>query len=476
MKKTKRPATGTQDGGNRKDGQAASPKQVPGSQLAALRPNVAGIDIGSSEMFVCGPEQPDGTRELRAFATTTQQIHDCVDWLRQQNVESAAMESTGVYWIPVLEILESGGIETLLVDTRPLSRVPGRKTDVVDAQWIQTLHSHGLLQGSYRPDEEISELRTIVRQKAALVREQADWVRRMQKSLDQMNVRVHHAVKDLQGVTGMRIIRAIVDGERNPLVLAGLRAPNCSRSEREIAEFLTGHWRSNHLFNLGQSLLMYDAIGQRIEAHEREIQRRLESLTPPGRDSLDAPPLANPGKQAAMKRRDQEEKRQKLYRMAGVDLTTIDGVGVETAEVVISEYGVDLSTFATEKEFVSHVKLAPHRPVSGGKVLKKKRGRQKGTRTAEALRNAATAVRLSRSALGAYYRRMARRKDAAIAVFATARKIGSLIYRMLRWGQAYVDAGQEAYDRHYDAVRLRTLSSTAAQMGYQLIKTEAVSA
>ena len=460
MKKTKRPA---------------GPKQVAGSQLAVTRPNVAGIDIGSSEVFVCGPEQPDGTRELRSFATTTQQIHDCVDWLKGQKVESAAMESTGVYWIPVMEIFESRGMETLLVDTRPLSRVPGRKTDVVDAQWIQTLHSHGLLQGSYRPGEEIAELRTIVRQKAALVHEQSDWVRRMQKSLDQMNVRVHHAVKDLQGVTGMKIIRAIVGGERDPLVLAGLREPNCSRSEREIAEFLTGHWRSNHLFNLGQSLLMYDAIGQRIEAHEREIQRRMERLTPPGRDSLEAPALANPAKQAAMKRRAQEEKRQKLYRMAGADLTTIDGVGVETAEVVISEYGIDLSKFATEKEFVSHVKLAPHRPVSGGKVLKKKRGRRQGTRTAEALRNAATAVRLSRSALGAYYRRIARRKDSATAVFATARKMASLIYRMLRWGQAYVDAGQEAYERQYEALRLRTLTSTAAQLGYGLIKTPAVS-
>ena len=311
-------------------------KQVAGSQLGVTRPNVAGIDIGSSEMFVCGPEQPDGTRELRAFATTTQQIHSCVDWLRQQNVKSAAMESTGVYWIPVLEILESRGIETVLVDTRPLSRVPGRKTDVEDAQWIQTLHSHGLLQGSYRPGEKISELRTIVRQKAALVREQADWVRRMQKSLDQMNVRVHHAVKDLQGVTGMKIIRAIVGGERDPLVLAKFREPNCHHSEQMIAEFLTGHWRSNHLFNLGQSLLMYDAIAQRIEAHEQEIRRRMECLTPPGRESLDAPPLANPAKRAAMKRRDQEEKRQKLYRMVGADLTTIDGVGVGTAEVVIS--------------------------------------------------------------------------------------------------------------------------------------------
>jgi transposase len=451
---------------------SASPKQDQGSQLPAIQPNVAGIDIGSREMYVCGPAQSDGTREMCTFATTTREIQACVAWLKQQKVQSVAMESTGVYWIPVLEILESSGLETLLVDTRPLSRVAGRKTDAEDCQWIQTLHSHGLLQSSYRPSEEISELRTIVRQKAVLVREQADWVRRMHKCLDQMNVRVHHAVSDTQGVTGMAIIRAIGGGERDPSKLAKLRDPGCRHSEKEIAEFLTGHWRSNHLFNLEQSLLMYDGIAERIAAHEKEIQQRMERLTPQERKDTQAPPLANREKRKAMKRRDQEGKRQKLYRMVGADLTTIDGVGVETAEVIVSEYGVNVSKFGTEKEFVSHLKLAPHRPVSGGKVLKKRRPQQKSTRTAEALRNAATAVRNSRSALGAYFRRMARRKDSSIAVFATARKIATLVYRMLRWGQQYVDIGQEAYDKQYEAVRLRAVTTTAAQLGYRLVKRE----
>ena len=194
----------------------AAPKQAPGAPLAAMRHNVAGIDIGSRQMYVCGPAGEDGAHEIRTYATTTEQIQACGRWLRQQQVESVAMESTGVYWIPVLEILESQGMETVLVDTRPLSRVPGRKTDVADCQWIQTLHSHGLLQGSYRPGEEVSQLRTIARQKEALVKEQADWVRRMHKCLDQMNVRVHHAVSDTQGATGMAILRAIVGGERDP--------------------------------------------------------------------------------------------------------------------------------------------------------------------------------------------------------------------------------------------------------------------
>jgi transposase len=459
----------------KKPKRSATPKQDHGDKLPAIQPNVAGIDIGSREMYVCGPPQEDGRREIRAFATTTQQIQACVGWLKQQGVQSVALESTGVYWIPVLEILENSGLETLLVDTRPLSRVPGRKTDVEDCQWIQTLHSHGLLQSSYRPSEEISQLRTIVRQKAVLVREQADWVRRMQKCLDQMNVRVHHAVSDTQGATGMAILRSIVGGERDPHKLAQLRDPGCRHSEAEIAEFLRGHWRSDHLFNLEQGLLLYDGIGRRIAAYEQEIQQRMERLAPRERKDAEAPALANREKRKSMKRRHQEGKRQTLYRMVGADLTTIDGVGVETTEVIVSEYGVDISKFSTEKEFVSHLQLAPHRPVSGGKVLKKRR-QQKGTRTAEALRNAATALKNSRSALGAYYRRIARRKDSSIAVFATARKLAILIYRMLRWGQKYVDIGQDAYEQQYQAVRLRSITSTAAQLGYQLVKKEAASA
>lgn len=448
-------------------------KKETGDQVAklpAIQVNVAGIDIGSREMYVCGPVQEDGRREIRVFATTTRQIQACARWLRECNVRSVAMESTGVYWIPVLEILEANGFETLLVDTRPLSRVPGRKTDVKDCEWIQTLHSHGLLQGSFHPKEAISELRTVVRQKSVLVGEQADWVRRMHKCLDQMNVRVHHAVKDTQGTTGMLIIRAIVNGERDPKQLAQHRDPRCHKSKEQIAEFLTGHWRSDHLFNLQESLKVYDTINQRIQAYEQEIQRRMEELTPAGRQTAEAPPLKNPEKRKAMKRRGQEPKRQALYRMVGADLTTIDGVGVETAEVIISEYGIDISKFPSEGEFVSHIQLAPHRPVSGGKVLKKKASKPKGTRTGEALRRAAVAVRNSRSALGASYRRMARRKDGSIAVFVTARKIAKLVYRMLRWGQEYVDIGQEAYNQQYEAARLRSLISTAAQMGYKLTK------
>ncbi len=460
----------------KKQKRRAAAKVDQGSKLSVIQPDVAGIDIGSREMFVCGPADQEGRREMRVFATTTEQIQECVGWLKQQEVRSVAMESTGVYWIPVLEIMESSGLEVLLVDTRPLSRVPGRKTDAEDCQWLQTLHSHGLLRGAYRPSEQISELRTIVRQKAVLVRQQADWIRRMHKCLDQMNVRVHHAVKDTQGVTGMAMLRAIVAGERDPRNLAKLRDPGCQKSEAEMVELLTGNWRSDHLFNLKQHLAMYDSAASQIAVYEEEIQRRMQEVTPAGRKDVKAPPLANIEKRKTMKRRDQEGKRQALYRVMGADLTTIDGIGVETVEVIMSEYGTEMSKFPTEGEFVKHVGLAPHRPVSGGKVLKNKRKKQKGTRTAEVLRNAASSLKHSRSALGAYYRRIARRKDAGVAVFATARKLGELVYRMLRYGQQYVDVGQAEYEKRYQQTRIRALQSTANQMGYNLIKQEAVSA
>src|SRR5450756_359773 len=274
----------------KKQKRRAAAKVDQGSKLSMSQPDVAGIDIGRREMFVCGPADGQGRREMRVFATTTQQIQECVGWLKQQKVRSVAMESTGVYWIPVLEIMESSALEVQLVDTRPLSRVPGRKTDAEDCQWLQTLHSHGLLRGAYRPSEQISELRTIVRQKAVLVRQQADWIRRMHKCLDQMNVRVHHAVTDTQGVTGMAMLRAIVGGERDPRNLAKLRDPGCQKSEAEMVELLTGNWRSDHLFNLKQHMAMYDSAASQIAVYEEEIQRRMQEVTPVGRQDVKAPP------------------------------------------------------------------------------------------------------------------------------------------------------------------------------------------
>ena len=317
-------------------------------------------------------------------------------------------------------------------------------------------------------------LRTLIRDKATLIAERADWVRRMQKTLDQMNVRVHRAVSDVDGATGMAILRAIVAGERDPHQLAALRDPRGRKSEAQIAEQLTGHWRADHLFSLQQAVKLYDALSETIAAYEREILWHLEAMTSIDRRDDQAPPPSGPRKAKTIKSRGEEPLRQALYRMSGVDLTTIDAVGVETVSVVLSEYGPNLTQFPTEKQCVSHVGLAPHTPTSGGKVLKrKKKPASASARVGAALRMGATSLRHSQTALGAYYRQIARRAGADVAVFATARKLAQYIYRLLRWGQPYVDEGAAAYDKRSQLARATRLAATAKTLGYRLIAVDA---
>jgi transposase len=443
--------------------------------LPVIRRQVAGIDLGSERHWVCAPKVDGNGREVASFGATTSELVRMAEWFQARHVECVAMESTGVYWIAPHEILEAKGFEVLLVDTRQIARVPGhnKKTDPTDCEWIQRLHSCGLLAASFRPKEDICMLRTLVRDKATLVAESGDWVRRMQKSLDQMNVRVHRAVSDLDGVTGMAIIRAIVEGERDPRKLAQLRDWRCRKSEDQIAEQLGGHWREDHLFSLQQSLKMYDAIQDRIAAYDQEILRKLAEMGKGMPGGWSVPPVKNPQKARAIQKRGQEVMRQALYRMSGVDLTQIDAIGVETVQIVLSEYGPDLSRFPTENQFVSHITLAPKVPKSGGKPLKKKKRNSASTRVAAALRMAALSLRRSSTALGAYYRNIARRIGGDVAVFATARKLATLIYRLLRWGKPYVDEGEEAFERRYQQARIKSLEARAKSLGYQLTPTAA---
>ena len=437
--------------------------------LPVIRANVAGIDLGSTEHWVCASRVDGSGREVEKFGATTPELERMAEWLKARRVESVAMESTGVYWIAPHEVLERRGLEVVLVNTRELARVPGRKkTDRVDCKWIQRLHGCGLLMGSFRPAEQVCMLRTLVRDKGNLVAEAGDWVRRMQKSLDQMNVRVHRAVSDIDGATGMAILRAIVKGERDARQLAKLRDRRCQKSEEEIAEQLSGHWREDHLFSLQQALQMYDAVQERIADYEREILRKLAEMEREECRGQEPPKSNQPQKAKAIRKRGEESLRQALYRMSGVDLTAIDAIGVRTVEVVLSEYGADLSRFATEKQFVSHVTLAPRQAVSGGKPVKKKKRGSASTRVAAALRMAALSLRHSQTALGAYYRQIARRIGGDVAVFATARKLATLIYRLLRWGQPYVDEGAEAYEKRYQEGRVKRLTVMARDLGFQL--------
>lgn len=447
---------------------AADRKHVEG--LPVIRSNVAGIDLASTRHWVCAPTIEGDAREIADFGGTTPELMRMAAWLRERKVVSVAMESTGVYWIAPHEVLEAQGLEVLLVDTRQLARVPGRdhKSDPTDCEWIQRLHGCGLLRSSFRPAEPVCMLRTLVRDKANLVAESGDWLRRMQKSLDQMNVRVHRAVSHIDGITGMTILRAIANGERDARKLAQLRNPQCRKSEEEIADQLSGHWREDHLFSLKQALKMYDLIQEQIVVYEEEILRKLGEMEQAAHRGETPPPLRNVNKARLIRQRGQEAKRQALYRISGVDATQIDAIGVETIEVIVSEYGLDLSRFPTEKQFVAHTTLAPRVPKSGGKPVRKKKRHSASSRAAAALRMAALSLRHTPTALGAYYRSISHRLGGDVAVFATARKLATLIYRLLRWGQPYVDDGAEAYEKRYQQQRVKSLAARAKSLGFQL--------
>jgi len=441
--------------------------------LPVLEPMVAGVDVGSTQHWVCGPARADGEPNVRVFGTTTLQLNELADWLVKQDVKSVAMESTYVYWIPVFELLESRGLKVVLVNARQLHNVPGRKTDFSDCQWIQLLHSCGLLRGSFRPTEAIVGLRALQRQMANIVAERSRCVQWMQKALDQMNVQVHRAVTDLTGTTGMAIVRAIVAGERDPARLAVYRDRRCHKSVEAIAQYLTGTWREEHLFNLAAALRLYDSLQDTIASYETRLRAQLEALQPPERQHEDVPRHPNPTKEKTIRQRGEQPLRTSLWRFAGVDLTRFDGIRAVAAQTVLTEVGPDVTAFPTEHHFVSWLRLCPRTPISGGKPLKKRRNGMGANRVAAALRMAALGIQRSKTALGASFRRIARHKGAAVAVFATARQLARLIYRMLRYGQDYVDIGEAAYEAKFQARLLAGISENARSLGLTLTKNEA---
>ncbi len=460
--------TDVKRGNKRKPTTKAEPEALP-----VLQPMVAGVDIGSTEHWVCGPARADGEPNVRVFGTTTPQLHELAGWLVEQGVKSVAMESTYIYWIPVFELLESRGLEVVLVNARQLHNVPGRKTDFSDCQWIQLLHSCGLLRGSFRPTAAISRLRALQRQMANFVAERGRCVQWMQKELDQMNVQVHRAVTDLTGTTGMAIVRAIVAGERDPARLAMHRDRRCRKSVEAIAQYLTGTWREEHLFNLAAALRLYDTLQDMIASYEVQLLAQLAALQPPERQQEDVPRHPNPTKEKTIRQRGEQPLRTSLWRFAGVDLTRIDGIRAVAAQIVLTEVGPDVTAFPSEHHFVSWLRLCPRTPISGGKPLKKRRNGMGANRIAAALRMAALGIQRSKTALGASFRRIARLKGAAVAVFATARQLARLIYRMLRYGQDYVDIGEVAFEAKFQARRLAGISEAARSLGFTLTKDEA---
>ena len=422
----------------------------------------AGIDIGSQSHYVSVPDEL-ASESVREYSCFTGDLNRMADWLVEIGIQTVAMESTGIYWIPAYEILEERGLIVLLVNSRHIKNVPGRKTDVLDCQWIQQLHTYGLLEGAFRPEEETVALRTYMRQRETLTQQASDQIRRMQKALRQMNLLLDNVVSDIDGVTGMKIIRAILDGERNAVTLAKYRDGRCKKDEKTIAASLEGHYREEHLFSLRQSVELYDTFQTKIMDCDNAIQSQLDKMDTKS-DKKNLPP----SKKVKSKNTPKFDVRGEMYQMTGVDLTSIDGLNESSVLKILSETGSDISAWPTEKHFCSWLGLSPGNKVTGGKSLSGKT-KPSANRAASAFRLSAFGLLNSQSALGAYCRRQRTRLGAPKAITATAHKLARIFYSMLKNGTEYVDKGQDYYEKQYHDRIVKNLKKRAADMGFELI-------
>jgi len=440
----------------------------PFAGMSRVNKDAAGIDIGAVEIVACVAGD-ESTQIVKAFGNYTVDLQNIGKWLKGHNVKTVAMESTGVYWIPLFEELERQGFECLLVSSRSLRRVPGKKSDIQDAQWIQTLHSYGLLESSFRPQGDLVGLRTLLRHRGQLVDHRSPHIQHIQKALLQMNIQLSQAVSDITGQTGQAILRAIVGGERDPEKLAALRDRNCKKSEEEIAKALTGTWGGEYLFILKQSLELYDYYTGQIEACDAEIER-MYALTRPDWEGGELQPLSTRKRNSHSKNAppNQEEIRQHLKRISGVDLSVVDGFGVSVAQMVIMECGTDMSKFPSEKHFCSWLGVAPKHEISGAKVLRNRTLKTKN-RAGQAFRMAAQSVKRSDCVFGSFYRRLRSRLDKSQATVATAHMIARVVYRMLKYKVEYETIDIEEYEAKYQEQQVKYLKKKAAKLGFQLI-------
>lgn len=437
------------------------------SMLPVMRPDAAGIDIGATEIFVAVPADR-AAENVRGFQTFTQDLYALADWLEQCGIKTVAMESTGVYWIPLFQILEDRGLEVYLVNARHVKNVPGRRTDVSDCQWLQFLHSVGLLRASYRPEQEVCAVRSLLRHRESLVRMAATHVHHMQKALDQMNLQLHHVISDITGQTGLAIVDAILAGERDPFVLAKLRNDRIKASEEVIAKSLVGDYRPEHIFTLRQSLGVYRSYRKLIDECDREIRRFLEEFQPPRRpDASAADRQKNHGKTSATEAGLGAE----LKRVFGVDLTKIPGIRVGIAQTLFGEIGPDFTKFRSASAFASWMGLCPDNDISGGKVLWVGTRKVK-CRAATALRIAAQSLHHSKSALGDFYRRMRAKFGAPKAITAAAHKLARMIFHLITTGQEFDDSKFAADQLRYQQKQAVKLRAKAKAMGFVLIPLE----
>jgi len=441
-----------------------------------VHPDAAGIDLGAREIYVAVGEERD-ERPVRKFGLFTRELRTMARWLTSCQITTVAMESTGVYWIPVAQILEEAGIEVCLVNARHVKNVPGRKTDVKDAQWLQYLHSVGLLQGSFRPQESIIAVRSLLRHRQSLIDAAAKEVQHMQKALTQMNLFVHNVLRDITGVSGMRILEAIVAGKRDAAKLAELCEVNIKANQETVIASLEGDWRAEHLFTLKQALEHYRFLQKQIVECDESIEAMLETFEVP-KDSPSTPPQKKTKKKRKVKKKNKNDfafdMRSELQRLFGVDLTAIDGISVSTAFVCFSEVGTTLDKFPTSKHFCSWLGLSPNNKITGGRVLSSST-RPGKNRLAVALKKAAFGLARSHSPMGRYYQKMRAKLGPAQAIVATAHKLARILYTMIKNQVEYDESVFKEDERKREEYRRRRIVEEARKMGLEVVPAGEVS-
>jgi transposase len=454
----------------------------PAKKLPVVHPHAAGIDVGATEHSVCVPEDAvtAGETPVRQYKAFTADLDQLVEWLQACGVQTVAMESTGVYWIPLFQKVERAGLEVVLVNARHLKRVPGRKTDILDCQWLQQMHSYGLLNGSFRPSDDICVLRTYLRHRSNLVAACGQQVQHMQRALDQMNIHLHHVVSDLDGDTGLAILDAILAGERDPKVLVKLRHPRCSKSTvAEMEAALRGDWREEHLFVLKQALECYRALWRQIAecdaATEKALARVATNPSTIPEDDRPTNPVASPDSGKKRRRKQprgnalQVDLTAQLQQVCGVDLTRVMGFNVLSVLILISEIGVDMSRWRNAKAFSAWLGLCPGNKISGGKILSSKTARVVN-RVAILLRTLAPTLGRTDTWLGVYHRRMRARLGPAGANTATAHKLATIVYHLLKYKEEYIDVDHIVYEEKFRRYRLSRLRRQAEELGCKIIE------
>lgn len=433
--------------------------------LTAIHPNAAGIDIGNANHYVAVPPGRD-PEPVRTFACFTEDLRRMGDWLKACGIDTIAMQSTGVYWLPVYEVLAEQGFRVFLVNARHTKNLPGRKTDVQECQWLMKLHTYGLLNDSFRPSEEICKLRTYWRQRDGHVKAASRAIQRMQKVLTEMNVQIANVISDISGATGMAILNAILSGERDRNRLASLADPRIQASQEEIAKSLEGNWREELLFVLQQEVDIYRDYQKHIRNCDERIQANLKTMESKYEPADQPHQPKGKGKRAAGNA-PRFDLGGELHRVTGIDLTRIDGINVMVAQTVICEVGLDMTRWATEGHFASWLGLCPDNKSTGGKVFH--RGtRQVENRAATAFRMAATSLWRSKTYLGAKFKRLRTKLGAPKAITAMAHNLARLVYRMLKYGEEYVDKGMDFYQERYQQQQLRWLHKQASELGMTL--------